>query len=79
MDFAEQPFGAMPGLMAMADTVEKLTGVCMICGREDGKMSTYRLGDGELVVGDAGEYQVRCRGCYEVPQAGFAPRMVKRA
>jgi thymidine kinase len=80
LDFAEQPFGPMPGLMALADTVEKLTGVCMICGSDGGYIS-HRIvpGDAQLVVGDAGEYQVRCRACYEVPQAGFAPRMVKRA
>lgn len=68
MDFAEQPFGPMPGLMALADTVEKLTGVCMICGSDGGYIS-HRIaaGDAQLVVGDAGEYQVRCRACYELP------------
>jgi thymidine kinase len=68
MDFAEAPFGPMPGLMAMADTVEKLTGVCMICGSDGGYIS-HRIvpGDAQLVVGDTGEYQVRCRACYEPP------------
>lgn len=68
MDFAEQPFGPMPGLMAMADAVEKLTGVCMICGSDDGYIS-HRIVPGaeQLVVGDVGEYQVRCRACYEAP------------
>lgn len=79
MDFAEAPFGPMPGLMAMADTIEKLTGVCMICGSDEGYIS-HRIAPGaeQLVVGDAGEYQVRCRACYEIP-AAFAPRIVKRA
>lgn len=65
MDFQENPFGPMPGLMAMADRIDKLTGVCMVCGSEDGT-HTHRLvpGDAQLVVGDAGEYQVRCRACY---------------
>ncbi len=65
MDFQENPFGPMPGLMAMADSVEKLTGVCMICGSDAGYIS-HRLmpGAAQLVVGDAGEYQVRCRACY---------------
>jgi thymidine kinase len=68
MDFAEQPFGPIPGLLAMADSVEKLTGVCMICGSDDGYIS-HRIVPGaeQLVVGDAGEYQVRCRACYEAP------------
>jgi thymidine kinase len=68
MDFAEAPFGPMPGLLAMADSVEKLTGVCMICGSDGGYIS-HRIvpGDAQLVVGDVGEYQVRCRACYEAP------------
>ncbi len=69
MDFAEEPFGPIPGLLAIADTVEKLTGVCMVCGSDAGYIS-YRLisGDQQLVVGDVGEYQVRCRSCYEAPK-----------
>lgn len=68
MDFAERPFGPMPGLMAMADHVEKLTGVCMVCGSDAGYISHRIVADeAQLVVGDAGEYQVRCRACYELP------------
>jgi thymidine kinase len=69
MDFAENPFGPIPGLLAMADRVDKLTGVCMVCGSDHGYIS-HRIAPGErqLVVGDAGEYQVRCRACYEPPQ-----------
>jgi thymidine kinase len=68
MDFAEEPFGPIPGLLAIADSVEKLTGVCMVCGSDAGYIS-YRMisDDRQLVVGDAGEYQVRCRSCYEPP------------
>jgi thymidine kinase len=68
MDFAENPFGPIPGLLAMADQVDKLTGVCMVCGSDHGYIS-HRIipGEAQLVVGDAGEYQVRCRACYEPP------------
>jgi len=69
MDFAEEPFGPIPGLLAIADSVEKLTGVCMQCGSDAGYIS-YRLisDEKQLVVGDAGEYQVRCRSCYTPPR-----------
>lgn len=75
MDFAERPFGPMPGLLAMADSVEKLTGVCMVCGSDAGYISQRLIDtDRQLVVGDAGEYQVRCRTCYEPPACyGEAP------
>ena len=68
MDFAENPFGPIPGLLAIADSVEKLTGVCMVCGSDSGYIS-HRIipGEQQLVVGDAGEYQVRCRACYDPP------------
>lgn len=69
MDFAEQPFGPIPGLLALADSVEKLTGVCMVCGSDAGYISHRIISDDrQLVVGDAGEYQVRCRSCYEPPR-----------
>ena len=75
MDFAENPFGPIPGLLAIADSVEKLTGVCMICGSDSGYIS-HRIvpGEEQLVVGDAGEYQVRCRSCYEPPGSRAAVR-----
>lgn len=70
MDFAENPFGPMPGLLALADSVDKLTGVCMVCGSDAGYISHRIVSDeAQLVVGDAGEYQVRCRVCYDAPTA----------
>lgn len=69
MDSSERPFGPMPGLMALADSVEKLTGVCMVCGSDAGYISQRLIDDErQLVVGDASEYQVRCRTCYEPPK-----------
>ena len=69
MDFAEEPFGPIPGLLAIADSVEKLTGVCMVCGSDAGYISHRLISDEkQLVVGDAGEYQVRCRSCYAPPR-----------
>ena len=80
MDFAENPFGPIPGLLAIADQVEKLTGVCMVCGSDDGYIS-HRIipGEQQLVVGDAGEYQVRCRACYDPPgvRGAVEPRSKK--
>jgi thymidine kinase len=66
MDFAGRPFGPMPGLMAMADRIDRLAGICMVCGSMEGRFS-QRLIDRktQLLVGDVGEYQVRCRECYE--------------
>lgn len=67
-DYAEEPFGPMPGLMAIADSVEKLSAVCMNCGA-DNAHRTKRLSSevGQVSVGDAEAYEVRCRICYSQP------------
>jgi thymidine kinase len=59
--FANEPFGPVPNLMALADTVTKLSAVCMVCGQP--AIHTQRLGDSQelVVVGAAGLYEARCR------------------
>lgn len=60
MDFLGNPFGLMPELMAIADSITKLTSVCLICGG-DATMS-YRKDDNEEQVGlgSTDKYQARC-------------------
>ena len=69
--FAAEPFGAVPNLMAIADTVSKLSAVCMVCGAA--AIHTQRLGQSQelVVVGAAGLYEARCR-------AHFHPFMDER-
>jgi thymidine kinase len=59
--FANEPFGPVPNLMAIADTVTKLSAVCMVCGAA--AIHTQRLGQSQelVVVGAAGLYEARCR------------------
>ena len=59
--FAGEPFGPVPNLMAIADTVTKLSAVCMVCGQA--AIHTQRLGQSQelVVVGAAGLYEARCR------------------
>ena len=63
MDSFQQPFGPMPYLMAIADTVIKKTAVCYDC-KEDAQ-TTFRLVDNteQELVGDK-EYITLCYGCY---------------
>jgi thymidine kinase len=69
MDHLGMPFGYMGQLMAISDTVTKLTAVCK-CGRE--AIFTQRLSDGRPVhdeeivkIGDKDIYEPRCSQCYE--------------
>ena len=73
-DFRGEPFGAMPQLMAVAEYVDKLHAICVVCGREacrnqrliDGKPAIYD--SPTIMVGGSESYEARCRGCHEVPR-----------
>jgi len=64
MDFKGQPFGPMPKIMAMADSVTKLQAVCVQCGNP--AMYSYRLvsNDNKILLGEKESYEPRCRICY---------------
>jgi len=73
-DFRAEPFGSMPTLMAMAEQVEKLQAICMICGEPASR--TQRLVNGKpayyedpvVIVGAAEMYEARCRNHHQVPR-----------
>jgi thymidine kinase len=64
MDFKGQPFGPMPGLMAIADFVTKVHAVCVRCGAN--ALFSHRLSDKEQIVllGEKDIYEPLCRPCY---------------
>jgi thymidine kinase len=74
MDFRGEPFGSMPVLMAIAERVDKLQAICMVCGEP--ACRTQRLVDGKpahfnqpiVVVGASEMYEARCRKHHEVPR-----------
>ncbi len=73
-DFRGEPFGYIHMLMAMAEYVDKLQAICVICGNPASR--TQRLIEGEpacekdptIMVGAKETYQARCRNCHEVPK-----------
>jgi len=70
LTFAEEPFEPMPEIMALADRVDKLQAVCVVCGGVATR--SQRLIDGApapvdgpvIQVGGVGSYEARCRNCY---------------
>ena len=60
MNHRGEPFGLMPNLMAIADSILKLKSVCFVCGR-DANMS-FRLSTTkeEFELGSQDKYQARC-------------------
>ena len=72
-DFRGEPFGPMPLLMALAERVDKLHAICVVCGSPASR--TQRLIDGQparyddpiILVGGSERYEARCRNCHQVP------------
>lgn len=65
MDFRGQPFGPMPKLLSVAESVTKLQAVCVVCGQAASR-SQKVVGDAAIVAVGAKEmYEARCRFCHE--------------
>lgn len=64
MDFKGEPFGPIPGLMAVADYVTKVHAICVRCGSI--AQFSHRLSEKEQVVllGEKDIYEPLCRSCY---------------
>jgi thymidine kinase len=73
LDFRGEPFGAMPQLLARAETVDKLQAICMVCGAPASR--TQRLVGGRpaaytdpvIMIGAQEAYEARCREHHVVP------------
>ncbi|GAC1515020.1 MAG: thymidine kinase [Gemmatimonadaceae bacterium] len=75
-DFRGEPFGAMPQLMAVAELVDKLHAICVVCGNPASRNQRLLAGqpaDYEsptIMVGGHESYEARCRHCHYVPHRG---------
>ncbi len=73
MDFRGDPFGPMAKLLAIAERIDKLHAICVVCG--DLATRNQRLIDGKpapaegptIQVGGSESYEARCRKCHKVP------------
>jgi thymidine kinase len=73
-DFRGEPFGVMPTLMAIAESVDKFQAICMVCGEPAAR--TQRLVNGKpafyddpiIIVGASEMYEARCRLHHKVPR-----------
>jgi thymidine kinase len=77
-DFRGEPFGPMPLLMAIAEVVDKLHAICVLCGGPASR--NQRLIGGQpapydspqIMVGSADSYEARCRMCFSAPKKDAA-------
>jgi thymidine kinase len=63
-DYRGRPFGPMPALMSIAETVSKLQAVCSRCGADASRSQRLIGTEGQLFVGGAADYEPRCRRCF---------------
>jgi len=66
MDFRGEPFGPIPGLLAVAEYITKVHAICQHCGNL--ATHSYRLSEDEatVVLGEKDRYEARCRTCYHM-------------
>jgi thymidine kinase len=70
MDFRGKPFGCLPQLMAVSESVTKLAAVCVVCGQpatRSQRIASQQEGDSssQILVGAHETYEARCRFCHE--------------
>ena len=73
-DFRGEPFGPMPSLMAVAEVVDKLHAICVLCGGPASR--NQRLVEGlparydspVIQIGGRESYEARCRACHQGPR-----------
>ncbi|MEF2277760.1 thymidine kinase [Deinococcus sp. YIM 134068] len=67
LDFRAEPFGCVPDLLARAESVEKLTAICTVCGAPATRSQRLiggqpaRYDDPVVLVGAQETYEARCR------------------
>jgi thymidine kinase len=73
-DFRGEPFGAMPQLLSVAEVVDKLHAICVVCGNPASRNQRLiggtpaRYDSPTIMVGSTESYEARCRACHSVPR-----------
>lgn len=63
-DYLRRPFGPMPGILALAEHVDKVHAICVRCGGTAHYSQRIAGSDEQVQVGDTELYEARCRDCY---------------
>ena len=61
-----EPFGCMPNLLAIADDITTLHGVCACCGASATKTKALIPKKDVIHVGGKDEYEPRCNKCWRI-------------
>ena len=63
-DYKGLPFGPMPLIMCDSDYLDKLTAICMQCGKDATYTQRITRQTQQVVIGENDTYEARCRDCF---------------
>jgi thymidine kinase len=72
-DYRGRPWEPMPQLMAVAEYVDKTLAVCMRCGAPANRSQRLVATEDRVVVGGEGDYEARCRRCFNSDGDRYEP------
>jgi thymidine kinase len=69
LDYLGKPFGPIPSLLAIAETITKQLAICMVCGEPAARSQRVSetlgdVSDERVLVGATDAYEARCRRCF---------------
>lgn len=77
-DFQRRPFGKICELIPMAESVTKLTAVCMMCHSEEAPFTRRTVSSSQQeLIGGADMYIATCRACYNNPNSPSPRKMIQ--
>ena len=63
-NYKREPFGNVIELLPLAETIKKLSAVCLDCGKKASFSKRITENKTEKLIGGLNEYKVVCRPCY---------------
>jgi thymidine kinase len=64
MDYLGQPFGPIPGLLAIAEYVTKVHAICITCGSLANHSHRLTANEKLVMLGETESYKPLCRACF---------------
>ena len=61
MDYLGKPFEPIPQLLAVAEYIQKMLAICVICGNPADRSQRIVNRDSRVLVGETNAYEARCR------------------
>jgi len=72
LDHRSEPFGPIPQILALADSITKLQAICILCGQDAYRSQRIingqpaRYDDPIIMIGAEESYQPRCKNCFKI-------------